>query len=394
MTVYKLFLRITRNNIPSLLLFLGVFVGVSLLMSTSSADRDQMDFSQTKIDIALFSQESTPLVEGLLGELGKTARFQEREDKEEQLLDALFFEEIHGILRIPAGFTEAFLAGQTADIYITDGINQGRNTYLEMALNRYLGLVAVYRNLLPGEDLHTILALVENDLARQTEVKIATEEENPSDFLQSRYYFNFLAYSLFAILILGIGASLLVMNERKIRWRTACAPVRQRRLSLKIFGMNFSYALFCWAVLSLASLLPNRELAGSPHLILFLVNSFILSFWAASISFLIAHLVKSRNGLSAIVNVIAMGTSFLAGVFVPQELLGPGILKAASFTPTYWYVLANDRISRSALGSLKDLGPLLTNERLYLPLVLQLGFGFAFLALALAVGKRKQLAQS
>lgn len=394
MTVYKLFLRITRNNIPSLLLFLAVFVGVSLLMSTSSADRDQMDFTQTKIDIALFSQESTPLVEGLLGELEKTVRFQEREDKEEQLLDALFFEEIHGILRIPAGFTEAFLAGQTSEIFITDGINQGRNTYLEMALNRYLGLVAVYRNLLPGEPLETILALVDKDLARQTEVNMATEDENPSDYLQSRYYFNFLAYSLFAILILGIGTSLLVMNERKIRWRTACAPVRQRRLSLKIFGMNFSYALVCWAVLSLASLLPNRELAGSPHLILFLVNSFILSFWAASISFLIAHLVKSRNGLSAIVNVIAMGTSFLAGVFVPQELLGSGILKAASFTPTYWYVLANDRISRSALGSLKDIGPLLTNDRFYLPLALQLGFGFAFLALALAVGKRKQLSHS
>lgn len=41
---------------------------------------------------------------------------------------------------------------------------------------------------------------------------------------------------------------------------------------------------------------------------------------------------------------IALGMSFLCGVFVPQNMLGEQVLSASKFLPAYWYVKANDML--------------------------------------------------
>ena len=48
--------------------------------------------------------------------------------------------------------------------------------------------------------------------------------------------------------------------------------------------------------------------------------------------------------LSGLLNVIGLGTCFLGGVFVPQEILPDEVLKVAHYIPTYWYIKMNDLI--------------------------------------------------
>lgn len=45
---------------------------------------------------------------------------------------------------------------------------------------------------------------------------------------------------------------------------------------------------------------------------------------------------------NAIVNTVSLGSSFLCGVFVQQELLGETVPSIARFLPAYWYVKAVD----------------------------------------------------
>jgi ABC-2 type transport system permease protein len=43
-----------------------------------------------------------------------------------------------------------------------------------------------------------------------------------------------------------------------------------------------------------------------------------------------------------ITNIVSLSMSFLCGVFVPQWLLGDGVLTVARFLPFYWSVYANN----------------------------------------------------
>ena len=75
------------------------------------------------------------------------------------------------------------------------------------------------------------------------------------------------------------------------------------------------------------------------------INTLIYTLVCVNISFLIGNLTRSRNAQAAIVNVLALGLSFISGVFVPQEMLGATVLSIARFTPTYWFVHANMAIN-------------------------------------------------
>ncbi|MNC77436.1 hypothetical protein D3C75_1293910 [compost metagenome] len=89
--------------------------------------------------------------------------------------------------------------------------------------------------------------------------------------------------------------------------------------------------------------------------------------------------------MSAIANVVGLGPSFISGVFVPQQFLWDTVLHIASFTPTYWFVQGNTRISTLTSFNWNSLSPV------FYDMLIQIGFAVAFLSAALMLGKRKQL---
>jgi len=79
--------------------------------------------------------------------------------------------------------------------------------------------------------------------------------------------------------------------------------------------------------------------------LLAMLNSFIFMVVAVGITVLIAQFgIAGDDVCSMIGNTVSLGMAFLCGVFVPQDLLGEGVLKAASFLPAYWLVRANNML--------------------------------------------------
>jgi len=89
--------------------------------------------------------------------------------------------------------------------------------------------------------------------------------------------------------------------------------------------------------------------------------------------------------MSAVANVFTLGSSFTGGVFVPQELLGANVLTIASFTPTYWYVKANNEIANTVSFNADNLQSIFTS------MVLVLAFGVAVLAVTLVLIKQRRV---
>lgn len=114
------------------------------------------------------------------------------------------------------------------------------------------------------------------------------------------------------------------------------------------------------------------------------LNSFVFTLVCLSISFLVGSLLKSRNALSAVTNVLSLGMCFASGVFVPRYLIGEKVLAFVRIFPTYWYVLFNDEII-----NISDITP--ETFRPFLGyLGMELGIGVAVLAVSMAVIKQKR----
>ena len=82
---------------------------------------------------------------------------------------------------------------------------------------------------------------------------------------------------------------------------------------------------------------------------------------ALTIAFLIATIVNNKNAINGIVNVIALGSSFLCGAFVPVEWLPKSVLTIAHIIPTYWYIQTNELMKTIEVFNIETLMPVFAN---------------------------------
>ena len=93
-----------------------------------------------------------------------------------------------------------------------------------------------------------------------------------------------------------------------------------------------------------------------------MLNAFLFTFCSLTIALLISTLVTDKNAVSGIVNVIALGSAFLCGAFVPAEWLPKGVLQIAHALPAYWYINSNDLLKTIEVFNLESLKPILINS--------------------------------
>lgn len=91
------------------------------------------------------------------------------------------------------------------------------------------------------------------------------------------------------------------------------------------------------------------------------INSLIFTICAVTIAFLIGNLVNNKNAINGIVNVVALGSSFLCGAFVPVEMLPNLVLKIAHILPSYWYIQTNELMKTIETFNIETLKPIFTN---------------------------------
>ncbi len=122
----------------------------------------------------------------------------------------------------------------------------------------------------------------------------------------------------------------------------------------------------------------------SIHGIFYLINSFVFTICATTIALFIGNIVSNKNTISGIVNVIALGSSFLCGAFVPMEWLPDGVIKIAHILPSYYYISNNEVLKTLELINLNTIKPILLN------IIIVLSFSIMFIILTNIVSKRKQ----
>lgn len=387
MQVYKAYFKIIKKNIGQLSIYLIIFLLFAIIFGKVSTSPKDTDFESTKVNISIINKdENSKLISGLRDYLKENANIVDVGTSKEDLQDALFFREAEYIITIPKGFTKEILKGNK-DINIEKTVipNSTSEIYMDNLINRYLNTVKMYTSTIDNISQAKLVSNVNKDLSHTTDVNIKTYDNDYSNNASCANYYNFFAYSMFAILILGISLVMISFNNKDLKRRNLASSLSMKNMNIQMVFANITYAVVVWFVMIIASFIMFKNYMFTINGLLSLLNSFVFTLAALSISILISNLVTSRNALSAVVNVIALGSCFISGVFVPQQYLGDTVLSIAKFNPTYWYVKANDDIAILVNYSNENMRPI------FMSMIIVLGFALAVYAVTLVVIKQKRL---
>ncbi len=385
MTIFQNYFRILNKNKAMVILYtvlLLVFAGSNLQTSDNSTN-----FVASKPDVYVINEDKEGGLSELLCEyIEENATIHEPKEKdgevdEDALSDALFYRDVNYIIYIPENFSENFLAGENPEISVKS-TGDYQASYMEMLLERFLEVARA----LSGQetDEEQLFAEIKDVLAENVQVELTTKLDTGA-LSKATFFFNFANYSLLAGCVYVIAIILSSFRQQTIQKRTVISSTKYTKVNRQLLLANGVFALVLWAFYVVISMILVKDVMFTTHGLLYIANSFVFAICALSIGFLIGNLTTNKGALSGIVNVVALGSSFLCGSFVPMEILPEGVLKVAHVLPSYWYIYNNELIAKIETFDMESLQPLLVNG------LVVVGFTVLFIIITNVVSKKKRV---
>lgn len=392
MTVFKTFLKVLNKCKFSVILntvILLIFAGVN--MTTSDT---QMNFEATKPDILIVNQDTNiGITQNLMKYLEENCEIIAVKDNEDAINDALFYRDVNYVIYIPQNYRQDVLKGENPEIQIKS-TGDYQASYAEMLLARYVKVQNIYvkelakqtdNKTLTDEKLENeIIEKINQTISKQTEIEM-TSKLDTTGLEKATFYYNFANYTLLAGAILVICLILSSFHEERIRKRTIVSSMKYQKHNRILLLSNGLFALVLWLFYVLISFFVVGNVMFSTQGLIYIVNSFVFTLCALTIAVLVGNIVNNKNAMSGIVNVIALGSSFLCGAFVPVEWLPDTVLKIAHCLPSYWYIQSNELVKTMEEFNLETLKPIMMN----MGVVLLFAIGFIIVANLIERKKRK-----
>ena len=364
MQVFNAFLKVLKKKLPSALIYVLVFLAISIPMTKSGQSAEPTGiFEQTKVNICIFDEDHTPESQALTEHIGKKHNLIQLENDRDILIDALYYERADYVLVINQDYSEKLITGNTDGLFSSYHLHESYSMVLiENFLNEYVSSVRAY--LTVGEDISSAVQSAENALSLETEVVYASfnnSGENTDFPVDFSFYFRYMPYIMISALMNVLCPILLTMNRKDIRFRTNCSCVKPNSYTMQIFAGSTVLIIAVWLVFMIAGIfLYGGIYHGRAWLAV--LNSFIFALVSASIAVFISGFHPSQELINLMTQVIGLGMSFLCGIFVDQSILGDGVLAAARFFPAYWYVRANEMLAGKEIFDVSQLAVFLAIE--------------------------------
>jgi ABC-2 type transport system permease protein len=384
MRVYKLYFKLLKKAIPTLLVYIGVFLAITIMATLSFQGNTDGIFEDTKVRTAFINHdEDTLLLRGFKSYLGKSSEFIEIDESQKAMQDALFFREVTYILSIPKGFTEDFLNGKDPSFKSYTVPDSATNHNVDMAVNTFLNTARVYRNNIENISAEELVGKIAQDLDIQVVVDLYSEEVDKVDNTRQIYFQNYLVFAILSVLILGISSIMISFTNLDIKRRNLSSPISLYSIQFQQILGHITFAFICIILFVLLGNILNGQSSLDKTSIFFTLNVIAFTIAALSIAYLVGSLTKSIDITHGIANILGLGMSFVSGVFVPMEFLGETTIQIAKFTPAYWYTTANYMIGNLSNFTWEHLSPV------YGHMLIQLGFAIAIFAISMVINKKK-----
>lgn len=379
MTVFKTFFRIVNKLKPTIILYTALLIIFGAVnMKTSD---NNINFVNSKPDILIINQDvNKGLTKNLIDYMKKNSNIVKVENNEEKINDALFYREVSYVIYIPKDYRKNVLLGKNPklDIKKTDEYDAHLS---EMMLKRYIKLQNIYNKEAGSED--ELITLINDNINDDVNVKI-TSKVDTSKTYNIAYYFNFASYSILAIIIYIVCLVLCSFKEESISKRINISSINYKSHNNKVLLASIVFSSIVWLLFVIIGVTIVGDIMFSIRGLISIINSFIFTFCALTLSILISSLTNNKNAISGIVNVIALGSAFLCGAFVPAEYLPSSVLNFAHILPAYYYINSNDLLKNIDVINISSMHPIIIN------MVIIIIFSILFIILNNVVTRKKR----
>ncbi|WP_418934570.1 ABC transporter permease [Eubacterium sp.] len=380
MTVFKTILKILNKLKGMVILYTAILVAITALNQTSG--NNMTNFEDSKPSVLIVNKDSEDnIAKGFEDYISKHSEIKDIDTKDEDKInDAIFYRDVNYVIYIPKDFGKNLLDGKNPSLeYKSCGDEY--SSYAQMMVEKYIKTVLIYKDYYSGVEL---ISKVNKVVDKDTKVYMKTTLDT-SKLSSMTQYFNILNYALLAGCVYCISMILASLNDETVRKRTIISSFNYKKYNRIVLLSNSIVIFAMWILYMILALILFKDLMFSSNGLGYVINSFVFTICSLTIGFLIGNITQNKNAIGGIVNVIALGTSFLCGCFVPFEYMPDYVLKIAHILPTYYYVANNQLIKTMEAFNFESIKPLLINGAV---IVIS---SFIFVAVTNYVSKRKQI---
>lgn len=380
MTVFNTFWKIIKKYKGTIILYtvmLIVFGG----LNTTTNDTG-IEFSSSKPDILIVNNdEYEGITKNLVDYLTNNSNVIDIKDDESARDDALFYRDISYIIYIPKNYRIDTLNGKNVELEIKK-VDTYDAALTEMMLSRYIETQNIYlkTNINENELINNINESLEN----KTNVEIVSKL-NTDKLTSITRYFNFASYSIMAVTIYIICLVITSFHEQTVNKRIIISSMNYKKHNKLLLLSSSIYAIIVWILYTLLGFIILGSELFSVRGLLFIGNEFIFTMSCLTLSLLISSLVSSKVAVSGIVNVVALGSAFLCGAFIPLEWLPSSVIKIAHILPTYYFISSNEIIKTIEVINTNTLRTVFINTAIIL------AFTILFIIINNIVTKKKRV---
>ena len=374
MIVFKTILKILNKLKGMLILYTFMLVMITFINQTSN---NETSFLESKPSIAIVNEDDSLITNDFIDYMDKHCIIKNLAPK--NIDDALFYRSINVVVYIPKDFGENLLSNNVTLEYKASG--DEASSYTKMLIEKYIKTVLIYKDYYSDEEL---INHVNNLLKLDANVEVKTKLET-SKLERMTRYFNFLNYALLAGSVSCISMILASIKEEKVKKRTIISSFDYKKYDRIVLG-TLSIVIFgIWLLYMLLSIILFKNTIFTSNGLAYILNSFVFTIASLCIGYLIGNITQNKNAIAGIINVVALGSSFLCGCFVPVEYMPDYALKIAHIFPTYYYVSNNEIIK-----TIEAFNPTLIKSLLKNGFAIVL-FSLLFILLTNYISKKKQI---
>jgi len=375
MTVFKYFLKIAIKNRWIIIMYVTIFFVMTVLNSNDAVKREE-SFVESKLNIGIIDNCNSELSNSLRKYLEAKNNIVDTMEDEDYIKEQIFLEVADAVVIIPEDFDEKVIRREESVLVYKDD-RKPQSIQIENQINKFLAFANI-----TYENGNFALKDVAEALNESVEVHVLPSGEIEGSGINTwfKFYFNFTGYVTIALYIAVIGVVMSDFRDENIDSRRRISSKRFLEFNREIYLGQLTLASAVTITFIIASIIFMRENIWNVYFLKYVVNLIVFSFSILCLTFLINNITRNKHAITALSTVLSLGTSFISGVMVPQEILGDKVLAVAKFFPTYYFV----RVNESMINSLSDIG---------FDIFMQLLFAVAFLLLGLIFSRKDLLVQ-
>ena len=379
MTVFSTILKILNKLKGMLILYTVMLVAITTINQTLG--NKVTNFEESKPDMLIVNNDGKNVItDGFVDYIKKHANIKDIDtSNQDKINDAIFYRDVNFVIYIPENFGKDLKEGKEPSLKYKETGDEYA-AYSRMLVEKYIKTVKTYKDYYSGRQL---IEKVNNIVGNDTKVQVKSSLDT-SKMSTMTAYFNFLNYALLAGCVYCITMILASLKQENVRKRTIVSSFNYRKYNRIVLFSNAIVIVAMWILYMILSLILFKDTMFTANGLAFVLNSLVFALCGLSIGFLIGNITTNKAAIGGIVNVVALGTSFLCGCFVPFEYMPDYVLKIAHILPTYYFVANNQLIKTIESFNIDTLKPIFINVGVVL------AFTIVFVILSNYISKKKQ----